>query len=74
LPAGSSRRSHTASRFNRLGAFPNWRMGSYEVFRLAGKTDAQIIASAGRTNPLVNTAAAALAGAGVASIGNQGCP
>ena len=39
-------------------------MGSYEAFVAAGKTDAQIIASASRTNAIVNSAIATLGGAG----------
>lgn len=45
----------------RLGAFANSRMGNY-VELAATRTDAQIIASAGRTNGGVNAGAAALAG------------
>ncbi|MEQ1803673.1 MAG: hypothetical protein ABL989_17240, partial [Gammaproteobacteria bacterium] len=51
----------------RLGAFPNSRMGSYEVLS-AGKTDAEIIASAGTTNAAASTAAATV-GASTASSG-----
>ena len=53
----------------RLGAFANSRMGNY-VELAATRTDAQIIASAGRTNAGVNAGAAAFAGS-VASPG--GC-
>jgi RHS repeat-associated protein len=55
----------------RFGLFPNAGMGNYEAFVAAGKSDAQIIASAGRTNGGVNTAAATSAAAGVA---HTGCP
>lgn len=55
----------------RLGAFPNTGMGNYDTFAAAGKTDAQIIASAGRTNAGVNSGAATLAAAGLT---NGGCP
>jgi hypothetical protein len=44
----------------RLGTFANSRMGSYEALS-ASKTDAEIIASAGRTNASVDVGAAAFA-------------
>ncbi len=50
----------------RLGLFPETRMGSYDAFVAAGKTDAQIIASAGRTNAGVNAAAVIVAGSAAA--------
>jgi RHS repeat-associated protein len=53
----------------RFGLFPNARMGSYEGLRARGRTDAQIIASAGRTNSSVNGANAASAAAAVAGGG-----
>jgi len=55
----------------RVGLFPNTGMGSYDAFVAAGKTDPQIIASAGRTNAGVNSAAATSAAAAAA---HSGCP
>ena len=57
----------------RLGLFPNYRMGSYEGFVAAGKSDAQIIASAGRTNLRVNAGAGTLGAAAAVSVVNGGC-
>jgi hypothetical protein len=45
----------------RLGAFRNTGMADYNAMRAAGKSDADIISSARRSNFGVNTAAAALA-------------
>jgi hypothetical protein len=58
----------------RLGLFSRSRMGSYDAFVAAGKTDAQIIAGAGRTNRGVNAAATASAGTGASSLAPGGCP
>jgi hypothetical protein len=55
----------------RLGLFPNARMGSYAGLLARGRTDAQIIASAGRTNKGVNAAAGTSAAAAAAG---SGCP
>lgn len=55
----------------RLGAFSSWRMGSYEAFAAAGKTDAQIITSAARTNVGVNSTNAMLA---ASSLARGRCP
>ena len=38
----------------RGGLFPNFRRKTYEALKAAGKTDAQIIASSGRTNLVAN--------------------
>lgn len=57
--------------FYRIGTFPNTRMGDYLNLAARGKTDAQIIESAGRTNNIVNAAAAAEAGAAAAHRGCQ---
>ncbi len=54
--------------------FRNFRTASYDFFRTAGKTDAEIIAGAGRTNIGVNASAGAFASAGVLSIMAGGCP
>lgn len=53
----------------RLGTFPNTRMGNYGALS-ASRTDAQIIASAGRTNGGVNAGAGALA---ATAAGPGGC-
>ena len=53
----------------RLGLFSNTGMASYDAFVAAGKTDAQIIASASRTNAGFNSAAATLAGSAAAHSG-----
>jgi len=55
----------------RLRQFSNTGMGSYDAFVAAGKTDAQIVASAGTTNAGVNSAAATLAASAAA---HSGCP
>ena len=56
------------------GLFPNARIPTYESFVAAGKSDAQIIASAGRTNMPVNAAPATSGASAVTSVANGGCP